>query len=226
MRQNSAQRAGALQGCCVFATIFGFVTALWAPVALATTLPPENPASRPPLRSVNVPTSSPRAPTWVGEHLSVLAGTHFGTGGLAGPGICAGARAATLLQIVDAEFRADVAALEGGVRVGAWAQINLHPAFIAVIWRNWWGLLASGAHVWAGVGVTMVRANVTGVGVPFALGVGLDVPLSSLEHHAGLWLTTRAGMRWLELGDGTAPVDAADSVLSAAIAWRWYDVFR
>ena len=191
--------------------------------ATALGLPPEDPRSRPPLKTVPPPTESTRAPTWVGEHLSLGVGGHAASSELSGPGGALIARGATLLQLLDLEARLEWAPTAAGQRGDLWLQLNAHPGFIALVWRNWWGVLASGLHGYIGAGVAAFGGATSKVGLPTALGVGLDVPLGSLEAPSGLWLTARAGWRWLEL---SRPADGDDTYLGLVLSWRWYDVFR
>jgi len=182
----------------------------------ATALPPEDPSSRPPLHHVPPPEPAARDPMYVGEYL----GLGVGVRGLGydTPVMITG-RISTLLQIIDAEVGLGVGPGAPELR----AQLNVHPLFIALVWRNMWGVLAAGCHGYANVGVGRYDVRGSGRwGLPLALGLGLDLPLTSLERSRGLWVTARAGMRWLTV----AGEERGDTHAELTLGWRWYDALR
>lgn len=201
-----------------------FALSATGPEALA--LPPEDPSSRPPLKTVPMPTDFLRTPTWVGEHVAVDVGLTAASGAYSGAALSVGGRVATLLQIVDAEARVQFGAAGEGARLGVSAQLNLHPAFIALVWRNFWGVLASGFHGYLGVGIIRFSGTTGGIALPLAIGLGVDVPLMSLERSSGLWLTARTGWRWMTVDAGDVIQDGDDSHATVCLGWRWYDKLR
>ena len=192
-------------------------------------LPPEDPSSRPPLLTVPAPEADARTPTWVGEHVGLGVGAVAGTAATAAAGLSLHGRFATFMQLVDVELIAAGNRTAQGSRLQAVAQLNLHPSFIAIVWRNLWGVLVSGFHGFVGVGAARVSGQFAGWAALKQLGVGLDVPLTSLEAEAGLWLTFRGGVRWLPIAAGTpnqANANQDDRYASLSVSWRWYDVLR
>lgn len=163
---------------------------------------------------------------WVGEHVSLGAGVGTAAGLLADTRMSINARAATLLQLLDVEARLDVGMGPNGQRYGGTAQLNMHPAFIAMVWRNVWGIIASGFHGFFAVGVSQLSGDVSGLAIARSLGIGLDVPLMGLERSDGLWLTGRAGWRWLAIEEGGQEHKGYGGCFAVSVAWRWYDVLR
>ncbi len=211
--------------------IFCVLSAHMAVCPAAFALPPEDPSSRPPLLTVPQPVSSPREPMYVGEHTAVRLETGVGfvdrAGGPSLGDVRAAYRLSVLLQLVDVEAFIDLGAYGHTAseparrRFGVGAQLNFHPAFIALVWKNTWGILASGVHGFAG----LEWLSGPGAQVCPSVGLGIDLPLMSLDRSAGLWVTPRVAWRWLAAAYEDGP-DYDDTRFSLGISWRWYDAFR